>query len=117
MEAMRQYFRPEFLNRVDETIIFHRLDKQQITAIVDIQLKHLYQRLADRKIKLEVTEKAKELLANEGYDPAFGARPLKRAIQRLLQDPLSMRILEGEFKEGDTVKAEVKKGEIVFAKG
>ena len=116
MEAMRQHFRPEFLNRVDETIIFHRLDKQQITAIVDIQLKHLYQRLADRKIKLEVTEKAKELLANEGYDPSFGARPLKRAIQRLLQDPLSMRILEGEFKDGDTVKAEVKKGEIVFQK-
>jgi len=114
MEAMRQHFRPEFLNRVDETIIFHRLDKQQITAIVDIQLKHLYQRLADRKIKLEVSEKAKELLANEGYDPAFGARPLKRAIQRLLQDPLSMRILEGEFKDGDTVKAEVKKDEIVF---
>ena len=116
MEAMRQHFRPEFLNRVDETIIFHRLDKAQITAIVDIQLKHLYQRLADRKIKLEVTEKAKELLASEGYDPAFGARPLKRAIQRLLQDPLSMRILEGEFKDGDTVKAEVKKGEIVFTK-
>ncbi|MBI4725724.1 ATP-dependent chaperone ClpB [candidate division TA06 bacterium] len=116
MEAMRQHFRPEFLNRVDETIIFHRLDKAQITAIVDIQLKHLYQRLADRKIKLEVTEKAKELLANEGYDPSFGARPLKRTIQRLLQDPLSMRILEGEFKDGDMVKAEVKKGEIVFAK-
>ncbi|MBI5804582.1 ATP-dependent chaperone ClpB [candidate division TA06 bacterium] len=117
MEAMRQHFRPEFLNRVDETIIFHRLDKQQITAIVDIQLKHLYLRLADRKIKLEVTDKAKELLASEGYDPAFGARPLKRAIQRLLQDPLSMRILEGEFKDGDTVKAEVKKGEIIFTKG
>ena len=116
MEAMRQHFRPEFLNRVDETIIFHRLDKAQITAIVDIQLKHLYKRLADRKIKLEVTEKAKELLANEGFDPSFGARPLKRAIQRLLQDPLSMRILEGEFKDGDTVKAEVKKGEIMFAK-
>jgi ATP-dependent Clp protease ATP-binding subunit ClpB len=116
MEAMRQHFRPEFLNRVDETIIFHRLDKAQITDIVDIQLKHLYKRLADRKIKLEVAEKAKELLANEGYDPSFGARPLKRAIQRLLQDPLSMRILEGEFKEGDTVKAEAKRGEIVFTK-
>jgi ATP-dependent Clp protease ATP-binding subunit ClpB len=117
LEAMRDHFRPEFLNRVDETIIFHRLDKAQITAIVDIQLKNLYQRLADRKIKLEVTERAKELLANEGYDPAFGARPLKRAIQRLLQDPLSMSILEGEFKDGDTVKAEAKKGEMVFSKG
>ncbi|HBZ85912.1 MAG TPA: type VI secretion system ATPase TssH, partial [Candidatus Edwardsbacteria bacterium] len=116
MEAMRQHFRPEFLNRVDETIIFHRLDKAQITDIVDIQLKHLYQRLADRKIKLEVTEKAKGLLADEGFDPAFGARPLKRTIQRLLQDPLSMRILEGEFKEGDKISVDAKKGEIAFVK-
>ncbi len=114
LEAMRGHFRPEFLNRVDETVIFHRLDKAQIKEIIDIQLAHLYKRLADRKIGLEVTEKAKELLANEGYDPAFGARPLKRAIQRLLQDPLSMRILEGEFKEGDKVTADAKKSEIVF---
>jgi len=116
LEAMRQQFRPEFLNRVDETVIFHRLDRAQITAIVDIQLIHLYKRLAGRKIKLEVTAKAKELLASEGFDPAFGARPLKRTIQRLIQDPLSMRILEGEFKEGDTVTADAKKGEIVFQK-
>jgi len=116
LEAMREHFRPEFLNRVDETVIFHRLDKSQIKAIIDIQLAHLYKRLADRKIKLEVTEKSKELLGNEGYDPAFGARPLKRAIQRLLQDPLSMMILEGEFKEGDKVTADAKKGEIVFVK-
>jgi len=116
LEAMREHFRPEFLNRVDETVIFHRLDKSQIKEIIDIQLAHLYKRLADRKIGLEVSEKAKELLANEGYDPAFGARPLKRAIQRLLQDPLSMRILEGEFKEGDKVTADAKKGEIVFIK-
>ncbi|MBU1356098.1 MAG: ATP-dependent chaperone ClpB [Candidatus Edwardsbacteria bacterium] len=116
LEAMREHFRPEFLNRVDETVIFHRLDKSQIKEIIDIQLAHLYKRLADRKITLEVTEKAKELLATEGYDPAFGARPLKRAIQRLLQDPLSMMILEGAFKEGDTVRAEAKKGEIIFNK-
>ena len=117
LEALRSHFRPEFLNRVDETIIFTRLDKEQLKEIIDIQLSYLLKRLAERKIKLEVTDKAKELLANEGYDPAFGARPLKRAIQRLLQDPLSMKILEGEFKEGDTVTADAKKGVIVFVKG
>ncbi|OGF05708.1 MAG: ATP-dependent chaperone ClpB [Candidatus Edwardsbacteria bacterium RIFOXYD12_FULL_50_11] len=116
LEALRTNFRPEFLNRVDETVIFHQLDKEQITAIVDIQLKHLHKRLADRKIRLEVTEKAKGLLADEGFDPAFGARPLKRTIQRLLQDPLSMRILEGEFKEGDKISVDAKKGEIAFVK-
>jgi ATP-dependent Clp protease ATP-binding subunit ClpB len=116
LEALRTNFRPEFLNRVDETVIFHRFDKEQITAIVDIQLKHLHKRLADRKIRLEVTEKAKGLLADEGFDPAFGARPLKRTIQRLLQDPLSMRILEGEFKEGDKISVDAKKGEIAFVK-
>jgi ATP-dependent Clp protease ATP-binding subunit ClpB len=116
LNAMRQHFRPEFLNRVDETVIFRRLGREQIKAIVDIQLSHLMKRLEDRKIKLEVTEKAKELLANEGFDPAFGARPLKRTIQRLVQDPLSIRILEGEFKEEDSVRADVKKGEIVFVK-
>ncbi|MCU0607312.1 MAG: AAA family ATPase, partial [Candidatus Edwardsbacteria bacterium] len=116
LEAMRQHFRPEFLNRVDETVIFHRLERAQIAAIVDIQLQHLYQRLAERKIALTVTAKAKELLADEGYDPAFGARPLKRVIQKLIQDSLSMRILEGEFKEGDTVTADAKKGEIEFSK-
>ncbi len=116
LEALRSHFRPEFLNRVDETIIFTRLDKEQLKEIIDIQLSYLLKRLAERKIKLEVTDKAKELLANEGYDPAFGARPLKRAIQRLLQDPLSMRILEGEFKEGDTVTADAKKGKVIFTK-
>ncbi len=114
--AMRQQFRPEFLNRVDEAVIFHRLGREQIKAIVDIQLGHLMKRLEDRKIKLEVTDKARELLANEGFDPAFGARPLKRTIQRLVQDPLSMRILEGEFREGDKVKADARKGEVVFSK-
>jgi len=114
--AMRAHFRPEFLNRVDETVIFRRLDREHIKAIVDIQLGHLMKRLEDRKIRLEVTDKAKELLANEGFDPAFGARPLKRTIQRLIQDSLSMRILEGEFQEGDAVRADAKKGEIVFQK-
>jgi ATP-dependent Clp protease ATP-binding subunit ClpB len=116
LNAMRQQFRPEFLNRVDETVIFHRLGRDQIKAIVDIQLAHLMKRLEDRKITLEVSEKAKELLASEGFDPAFGARPLKRTIQRMLQDPLSMRILEGGFREGDTVRADAQKGDIEFSK-
>ncbi len=116
LAAMRQHFRPEFLNRVDEIVIFHRLSREHLQAIVDIQLSHLMKRLQERKIKLEVSDRAKDLLANQGFDPTFGARPLKRTIQRMLQDPLSMRILEGEFREGDAVKVDVRKGEIIFAK-
>jgi ATP-dependent Clp protease ATP-binding subunit ClpB len=103
LEALRAHFRPEFLNRVDETIIFHSLDEKQIEAIVDIQLVHLKKLLADRKMEVELDEKAKRFLAQHGYDPVYGARPLKRAIQKYLQDPLAMRILEGEFREGDKI--------------
>ena len=116
LEAMRQHFRPEFLNRVDETVIFHRLEREQIKAIVDIQLAQLFKRLEERKISLEVSPEARQLLATQGFDPVFGARPLKRTIQRLLQDPLSMRILAGDFREGDTVMAGVKQDEIEFEK-
>jgi ATP-dependent Clp protease ATP-binding subunit ClpB len=116
LEALREHFRPEFLNRVDETIIFGRLDREHLARIIEIQLGLLRKRLEERKIGLEVTPEALELLAAEGYDPAFGARPLKRAIQRLLQDPLSIRILEGEFREGDTVKAVAMQGQIAFTK-
>jgi len=103
MEALRNHFRPEFLNRIDETVIFHRLDMEALKKIVDIQLEHLRDRLAERKIKIEVNEEAKELLAEIGFDPVYGARPLKRAIQRELQNPLAIKLLEGEFGEGDTV--------------
>ena len=103
MQELRNTLRPEFLNRIDEVVIFMPLDRAQLARIVDIQLTHLRRRLADRRIELEVTDAAKEVLGREGYDPTFGARPLKRTIQRLVQDPLALRLLEGEFHEGDVV--------------
>ncbi len=116
METVRQSFRPEFLNRVDEIIIFKPLTRQQITKIVDIQLERLRKRLADRRIKLELTPRAMEAIANEGYDPAYGARPLKRVIQRRIQDSLAMAILDGKFSEGDTVVVDSEDGNLVLRK-
>jgi len=115
--ALREAFKPEFLNRVDETIIFSSLGRDEIKTIVDIQLKRLRHNLANRKMALEVTEPAKTLLADKGYDPVYGARPLKRTIQRLIQDPLAVKILAGEFKEGDTVKVAVDDDELSFSHG
>ncbi len=103
MDAVRAHFRPEFLNRLDETIIFDRLSRDDMDGIVEIQLGHLRRRLADRKITLELDEGAKKWLADEGYDPVFGARPLKRVIQRALQNPLAEMLLAGEVKDGETV--------------
>jgi ATP-dependent Clp protease ATP-binding subunit ClpB len=115
--ALRQHFRPEFLNRVDDIIIFRPLGKDQIEHIIDLQLKRLEKLLADRKLTLELTPEAREVLATEGYDPAFGARPLKRAIQRLLQNPLALAVLEGRFVEGDRIVVGVDpKGELTFRK-
>jgi ATP-dependent Clp protease ATP-binding subunit ClpB len=116
MEAVRQAFRPEFLNRVDEIIIFHPLDREQIKKIVDIQLERLRKRLAERRIRLELTPAAMELIANEGYDPSFGARPLKRVIQRRIQDSLAMAILDGKFREADTVVVDAENGNLVLRK-
>jgi ATP-dependent Clp protease ATP-binding subunit ClpB len=115
--ALREAFKPEFLNRVDETIIFSSLGREEIKSIVDIQLKRLRQNLANRKMALEIAEAAKALLAEKGYDPVYGARPLKRTIQRLIQDPLAVKILAGEFKEGDTVKVDVEDDELCFTHG
>ncbi|PWB79361.1 MAG: type VI secretion system ATPase TssH, partial [Candidatus Methylomirabilota bacterium] len=117
MEAVRAHFRPEFLNRVDELLIFHTLSLAQIKAIVEIQLKRVEKRLVERKLGLEVTDAAKDFLANEGYDPVFGARPLKRAVQRVLLDPLARRLLEHEFAEGDTVRVDAARGELILSKG
>jgi ATP-dependent Clp protease ATP-binding subunit ClpB len=103
MEELRQVFRPEFLNRLDEVILFHSLGKKALARIVDIMVRELNDRLADRKIGVSLTPAAKERLAEIGYDPAFGARPLRRAIQKEIQDPLAIRILAGEFREGDRV--------------
>ena len=116
MEALRGHFRPEFLNRVDEIIIFDRLSDDEIKEIVGFQLKRLAKRLAGQNITLEVTPAAAALVAKEGYDPMYGARPLKRAIQRKILDPLSMEILQGRFKDGDRIEVGVKDDRIVFSK-
>jgi ATP-dependent Clp protease ATP-binding subunit ClpB len=109
---LKATFRPEFLNRVDEIITFRRLSKDDIMRIVEIQLSRLAARLADRKLTLKVEDSAKHFLADEGYDPAFGARPLKRTIQNRIQNPLAKKILSGEIVEGQTVVIGAKKGEI-----
>lgn len=106
-ETLKESFKPEFLNRVDEVVIYHALPLEQIKKIVDIQIRSLQHRLAERRIVLEVSDKAREYLAHEGYDPAYGARPLKRTIQRRIQDPLALMLLEGKFVEGDAVQVDL----------
>jgi ATP-dependent Clp protease ATP-binding subunit ClpB len=115
MEALRGHFRPEFINRVDEIVIFDRLNDEDLTRIVDIQLERLVKRLAAQKLTLKLTDAAKQHLAREGYDPVYGARPLKRAIQRDLLDPLSLEILAGKFHEGQTITADAPDGKIAFS--
>jgi ATP-dependent Clp protease ATP-binding subunit ClpB len=114
MEVVRRAFRPEFLNRLDDIILFNRLGRGEMKRIVDIQLKHLQALLADRKIGLEVDETAKVWLANTGYDPVYGARPLKRVIQRHLQNPLAARLLSGAIKDGEAVTVTVRDGELAI---
>jgi ATP-dependent Clp protease ATP-binding subunit ClpB len=106
MDVLRHTFRPEFLNRVDETVVFKSLGREEIEKIVEIQLKDLRKRLAERKLQLEVKPEAKAMLAERGYDPVFGARPLKRTIQRMIENPLAVEVLAGRFTEGDTVVVE-----------
>jgi ATP-dependent Clp protease ATP-binding subunit ClpB len=114
MEELRNRFRPEFLNRVDEILIFNPLSVADIRKIVDIQVRLLDRRLEDRKIRVELTDGAKDLLAEKGFDPFYGARPLKRLIQREIQDALALRILRGDVVEGDTVEVTAKDGKIEF---
>jgi ATP-dependent Clp protease ATP-binding subunit ClpB len=116
MEVLQGHFRPEFLNRVDDVIVFRPLTRQQLAAIVDIQLAQLQKRLAERKIQLQVTQAAKELLAERGWDPVYGARPLKRTIQRLVGDHLALLILEGTVRDGDEVEVDVEQGELRFTR-
>ena len=111
---MREHFRPEFLNRIDEVVVFQPLTREQIGEIVELQLARLRERLAERRLALELTDEAKELLAEAGWDPTYGARPLKRALQRLVENPLALRLLEGDFAEGDTVPVDARDGELVF---
>jgi ATP-dependent Clp protease ATP-binding subunit ClpB len=116
MDAMQSHFRPEFLNRIDEIIIFRNLTLDDIKRIVDIQLRGLTRRMAERGIALELTDQAKALLAHKGFDPVYGARPLKRALQKEIVDPLALRLLGGEFADGDRIVADVEQGEIAFRK-
>jgi ATP-dependent Clp protease ATP-binding subunit ClpB len=114
MEALRAGFKPEFLNRVDDIIIFHNLAPEQLNTIVDIQLKQVQERLEGQHVTLELSDAAKTLLAREGYDTVYGARPLKRAIQKHIENPLAMEILRGNLGESDRITADVNEGKIVF---
>jgi ATP-dependent Clp protease ATP-binding subunit ClpB len=114
MAVVRSNFRPEFLNRVDEILLFHRLRREDMGRIVDIQLQRLLKLLDERKITIKLEPAAREWLADKGYDPAYGARPLKRVIQKNLQDPLAELILSGKVKDGDTVKVSAGKGALTF---
>jgi ATP-dependent Clp protease ATP-binding subunit ClpB len=116
LEELRQHLRPEFLNRIDEVIIFQSLGLSEIKQVVEIQTAQLRKRLAEKRITLELSDEAKAVLAREGFDPVFGARPLKRTIQRLVQDPLALRLLEGEFQAGDTVRVDAIGNALIFKK-
>ena len=113
MDALRGQFRPELLNRIDETVIFQNLVTQQLMEIVDKETQILAARLAERKLTLELTDNAKALIAKEGFDPAYGARPIRRTIQKLVIDPLAQKVLMGEFMEGDTILVDAQDGKIV----
>ena len=113
-EQLKLHFRPEFLNRVDEALVFHRLELDHMRAIVHLQLAHLNQLLADRGLQVTATDAAAELLARDGFDPAFGARPLKRTIQRLVQDPLANLVLAGEVGEGQVIRRHVEDGKLLL---
>jgi ATP-dependent Clp protease ATP-binding subunit ClpB len=114
MEIVGQHFRPEFINRVDDVVVFHPLEREQIRAIADIQLEHLRKRLAERDIKLTLSDEALDLIAAEGFDPVYGARPLKRVIQREIENPLAQDILSGTFNAGDTVSIDIDGDKLVF---
>ncbi len=115
-EELKRHFRPEFLNRIDEIVIFHQLSREHLKKIVDIQLRHLRDRLAHRELGLQLTDRAKEKLARDGFDPAYGARPLKRLIQQEIENPLARTILSGAFAPGDTIKVDVQGELFAFGK-
>ncbi|MFP4639793.1 MAG: AAA family ATPase, partial [Guyparkeria sp.] len=117
LEIVGQHFRPEFINRVDDVVVFHPLDRSEIRKIVDIQIDYLRKRLADREIGLTLTDAALDALGEAGFDPVYGARPLKRAIQHRLENPLAQAILKGEYLPGQTVMVDVADGELVLGKG
>jgi ATP-dependent Clp protease ATP-binding subunit ClpC len=114
LDEMKRFFRPEFLNRIDGTVVFHALTKEHIRQIVDLMLREVWQELEEKAIKLEVSDTAKTLLGEKGYDPVFGARPLRRVIQDLVEDPLSDALLRGDFGSGDTVLLDCEDNKIVI---
>jgi ATP-dependent Clp protease ATP-binding subunit ClpC len=113
-EALKQHFRPEFLNRIDEVIVFHELSREEVIEIVDMMTKRVREQLEGQGLGLEMTRTAKELLAEKGYDPQLGARPLRRSIQQMVEDPLSEKLLWKEFRVGETIIVDVENGEVVF---
>jgi len=115
-DSLHEFFRPEFLNRIDEIVEFKALTREQLADIVELQLARLRGRLAEHGLSLELTAAAKDVLADAGWDPAYGARPLKRALQRLVENPLALRMLEGDFTEGDRIRVDAQNGELVFEK-
>jgi ATP-dependent Clp protease ATP-binding subunit ClpB len=117
MEVVRRTFRPEFLNRVDEILVFHRLTREDLSSIVDLQVEHLHRRLAERRLALDLAPEARSWLAEHGYDPAYGARPLKRLIQKEIADRLASALLEGRFGDGDTVRVEAGEGGLRLGHG
>jgi ATP-dependent Clp protease ATP-binding subunit ClpB len=117
MGVVQAHFRPEFINRLDDIVVFHPLDKVQIKQIARIQMQGLEKRLAERGLRIEVSDEAFQLLGNVGFDPVYGARPLKRAIQSQLENPLAQKILSGEFLNGDVIRVDAAEGKLVFVKG
>jgi ATP-dependent Clp protease ATP-binding subunit ClpB len=116
-QVLREHFKPEFLNRIDDIVIFHQLSREQIGQIIDVQLERLRRMLGERQITIALDDAARALLAREGYDPMFGARPLKRAIQTLIQNPLAVKLLRGEVAPGQTVKVSAEGDEMKFTTG
>jgi ATP-dependent Clp protease ATP-binding subunit ClpB len=114
LEALKNHFRPEFLNRIDDIVVFTQLNKTALAGIIDVQLRRLHKLLAEKNLTIELDDTAKDLLLEEGYDPAFGARPLKRAIQTMIQNPLAVKLLNGEIESGDNVKVSAKAGKLIF---
>jgi ATP-dependent Clp protease ATP-binding subunit ClpB len=115
-DVLKMVFKPEFLNRIDEVIVFHTLNEEHLKKIVDIQLRYLGERMRERKMEVQFTDAAKQLITDEGYDPAFGARPMKRVIQQRLENPLAVELLAGKFIDGDTIKIDAKQHHFAFEK-
>jgi ATP-dependent Clp protease ATP-binding subunit ClpC len=115
-KALKNAFRPEFLNRIDEIILFSSLSKEDMLEIVDLQMEDIQKRLSEHGLKVQLTEQARKWMADKGYDPAFGARPLKRALQKHVESPLSISLLSGEFSQGDTVLVDIEDDEVTFRK-